>query len=68
MMRCVFCKEDREEVLHKHHVYPKFIIDRYAVSEAERQREVTMCRNCHAILHEVILMPIEDAIKRKKGG
>lgn len=62
-MKCIFCGEEREEVLHQHHVFPKFILDTFELSESERAETVTVCRNCHAIIHDVLLKPIENILK-----
>lgn len=45
-MKCIFCGEERDIVLHKHHIFPKFIIDRFPTNERERGETVTVCQNC----------------------
>jgi len=65
-MKCVFCGDEREEVLHQHHVYPKFVLDRYQLTEGERVATITMCHNCHTIVHDIILGPIEQVVKEER--
>ncbi|KXB03286.1 hypothetical protein AKJ47_02520 [candidate division MSBL1 archaeon SCGC-AAA261G05] len=67
-MKSVFCPEYREECLHDHHTIPKFILDvvgREEMTERERTETMTICHNCHRVIHEKFLQPIEEVLKRK---
>ena len=62
-MECIFCGEAREQALHRHHVYPKFVIDRFGLDAQEWSSVVIICHNCHAILHKMFLDPIEQVLR-----